>query len=223
MVRSRIVNVVGAVLTGIVLAVVLISKFTHGAYLALVAMAVIFTLMLAIEHHYRAVERELALTDDSDRALPSRVRGVILVQNVNRPTAKAIGFARATRPTTLTAVTVAIDDDEVERILDEWESEDFGIPLKVIASPYREITGPFIKYVSQLRTENPRDVVSVYIPEYVVGHWWEQLLHNQTALLIRTRLHFMPGVMVTSVPYQLRSSGRAKELARKASEPRLRK
>src|SRR5699024_6326885 len=129
-------------------------KFTHGAYLAVVLMALIFVVMLAISKHYSAVERELALTPDSDRALPSRVRGVILVQRVNLPTSKAIAFARATRPTTLTAVTVAVDDDEVDQVLDEWEAEDFGIPLKVIASPYREITGPFIRYVSQLRTEN---------------------------------------------------------------------
>ena len=220
--RSRVINTVGAALTGTVLLVVLISKFTHGAYLALVAMGIMFVLMTAISNHYRAVEREVALTPESDRALPSRVRAVILVQRMNLPTVKAIAFARATRPTTITAVSVAVDDDEVEQILDEWEAEDMGIPLKVIASPYREITGPFIRYISELRSENPRDVVSVYIPEYVVGHWWEQALHNQTALLIRTRLHFMPGVMVTSVPYQLRSSGRAKDIARKASAPRKR-
>ncbi|GAA3859339.1 APC family permease [Tessaracoccus defluvii] len=221
--RSRIINIVGASLTGLVLIVVLVSKFTHGAYLALVAMGAMYALMLAISNHYRAVEEEVALTSDSDRALPSRVRSVVLVQRVNLPTAKAIAFARATRPTTLTAVAVAIDDEQVERILDEWEAEDFGIPLKVISSPYREITGPFIKFVSELRTENPRDVVSVYIPEYVVGHWWEQLLHNQTALLIRTRLHFMTGVMVTSVPYQLRSSGARRDRARKATETRVRR
>ncbi|MBB1512868.1 APC family permease [Tessaracoccus sp. MC1679] len=222
MVRARIINTVGAAATGIVLIIVLISKFTHGAYLAVVAMAVLFALMLTISNHYRAVEQEVALRPDSDRALPSRVRGVVLVQRVNLPTLRAIAFARAARSTTLTAVTVAVDDDEVERILDEWEAEDFGTPLKVIASPYREITGPFIKYVNELRSENPRDVVIVYIPEFVVGHWWEQLLHNQTALLIRTRLHFMPGVMVTSVPYQLKSSGKAKAAANKASEPRRR-
>lgn len=223
MLRSRVINVVGAAMTATVLVVVLVSKFTHGAYLALVAMGVIFAIMVSISAHYRAVAREVALTPESDRALPSRVRGVILVQRVNLPTVKAIAFARATRPTTLTAVTVAVDEDEVDEILDEWEAEDFGIPLKVIASPYREITSPFIRYVSDLRTENPRDVVSVYIPEYVVGHWWEQLLHNQTALLIRTRLHFMQGVMVTSVPYQLRSSGRRRDQARRASERRVRR
>ncbi len=222
MFRSRIINTVGAVSTGAVLIVVLISKFTHGAYLAVVAMAVMFLLMLAISNHYRAVHEEVALTHESDRALPSRVRGVVLVQRVDLPTARAIAFARAARSTTLSAVTVAVDDEEVESILDDWENEDFGIPLKVIASPYREITGPFIRYVSELRTENPRDVVIVYIPEFVVGHWWEGILHNQTALLIRTRLHFMPGVMVTSVPYQLKSSGKAKAAAHKASQPRLR-
>ncbi len=220
--RSRVINFVGASLTGIVLVIVLISKFTHGAYLAIVAMGVTFALMLAISNHYLAVEREVALTPDSDRALPSRVRSVILVQQVNLPTVKAIAFARATRPTTLTAVTVAIDDDQVEQIIDQWEAEDFGIPLKVIASPYREITGPFIKYVAKLRTENPRDVVSVYIPEFVVGHWWEQLLHNQTALVIRTRLHFMQGVMVTSVPYQLKSSDARKERAKEAARRQVR-
>lgn len=221
--RSRVINVVGAVLTSVVLLVVLVSKFTHGAYLALVAMGVMFAMMLAISRHYEAVAREVALTPESDRALPSRVRGVILAQDVNLPTVKAIAFARATRPTSLVAVAIAIDDEQVEQILDDWEAEDFGIPLKVIASPYRDVTGPFIKYVSELRTENPRDVVSVFIPEFVVGHWWEQLLHNQTALLIRTRLHFMKGVMVTSVPYQLRSSGKRKDRARRASENRVRR
>jgi amino acid transporter len=223
MLRSRVINVVGAALTGVVLTVVLISKFTHGAYLALVVMGAIYALMLAISNHYASVERELALTGGSDRALPSRVRAVILAQRVNLPTAKALAFAQATRPTTITAVAVAIDDEQVEQILDEWEAEDFGVPLKVIASPYREVTGPFLRFVSQLRTENPRDVVSVYIPEYVVGHWWEQLLHNQTALLIRTRLHFMQGVMVTSVPYQLRSSDKGERRVRKAAENKVRR
>lgn len=223
MTRSRVINVIGAGLTGLVLVVVLISKFTHGAYLALVAMGLMYALMHAIAHHYQSVSREVQLTTESSRALPSRVRAVVLAQSVNLPTVKALAFARATRPTDLTAVCVAIDDGEVERILDAWEDEDFGIPLKVIASPYREVTGPFIKFVSRLRSENPRDVVSVYIPEYVVGHWWETLLHNQTALMIRTRLHFMQGVMVTSVPYQLESSARRQRLAREITENRIRR
>ena len=106
------------------------------------------------------------------------------------------------------AVTIAIDDEETREVMEAWQREDFGIPLRMLASPYREITQPFLRYVADLRTENPRDVVAVYIPDFVVGHWWESLLHNQTAMLIRTRLHFMKGVMVISVPYQLSSARR---------------
>jgi len=128
------------------------------------------------------------------------------VQQVNLPTAKAIAYAKAGRATSLMGVTIAVDDEEARDLMAAWRQEDFGIPLRVIASPYREITQPFIQYVAEMRTENPRDVVAVYIPDYVVGHWWERLLHNQTTLLIRTRLHYMSGVMVISVPYQLSSS-----------------
>jgi hypothetical protein len=90
----------------------------------------------------------------------------------------------------------------------QWEKEDFSVPLKVIESPYREITKPVLEYVKRVRTANPRDVVTVYIPEYVVGRWWEQFLHNQSALRLKGRLLFQPGVMVTSVPWQLASSER---------------
>ena len=127
---------------------------------------------------------------------------------MNLPTAKAIAYAKAGRATSLMGVTIAVDDEEARDLMAAWRQEDFGIPLRVIASPYREITQPFIQYVAEMRTENPRDVVAVYIPDYVVGHWWERLLHNQTTLLIRTRLHYMSGVMVISVPYQLSSSRR---------------
>lgn len=218
--RSRVVNVIGAGLTGTVLVIVLISKFTHGAYLAVVAMGVLYLLMTWIRRHYRLVEREVALTPESDRALPSRVRAVVLVQDLDLPTLKAINFARAAHTSTLSAVMVAVDPDAAQHTMDRWYEEDISFPLTVVASPYREITNPFIRYVSELRTSNPRDVVAVYIPEFVVGHWWENLLHNQTALFIRTRLHFMPGVMVISVPYQLRSSGAARERVRRASSPR---
>lgn len=208
--RSRVINAVGLTMTATVLIIVVVSKFTHGAYLALLAMAVVYITMRAIRRHYTAVAEEVALTDETDRALPSRVRAVVLVNELNKPSMKALAFARASRPNELAAVTVAIDDDETAALLESWQSEDLDIALHIIASPYREVTTPFINYVRDLRTENPRDVVSVFIPEYVVGHWWEQLLHNQTALLIRTRLHFMSGVMVTSVPYQLRSSDSAR-------------
>ncbi len=203
--RSRAINAVGFTLTGIVLIVVLISKFIHGAYLAVLAMACLYVMMQAIRHHYESVAKETAVSPESDRTLPSRVHAVVLVNAINKPTVRAIEYAKATHPSTLAAVMVAVSED-AQDLLNQWESLDLEVPLKVIYSPYREVTEPFLNYVKRLRSGNPRDLVSVYIPEYVVGHWWEQLLHNQTALLIRTRLHFLDGVMVTSVPYQLRSS-----------------
>jgi amino acid transporter len=206
MMRSRVINAIGLTFTGVVLVVVLISKFTHGAYLAIIAMVVMFFVMKSIKRHYVNVAREVELQGTSDSALPSRVRAIILVSDVNKPTARAVAFARAMRPTTLEAVIVSVDPVEVSNVITEWEAQDYPVPLKVLASPFREVTNPFVAYVKSVRSANPRDVVCVFVPEYVVGHWWEQLLHNQTALVVRTRLHFTPGIMVISVPYQLHSS-----------------
>jgi hypothetical protein len=99
-----------------------------------------------------------------------------------------------------------VDDADTRDLVAEWERQAFRTPLKVIESPYREITKPVLDYVKRVRTDNPRDVVTVFLPEYVVGHWWEQLLHNQSALRLKGRLLFQPGVMVTSVPWQLASA-----------------
>lgn len=206
MMRSRVINAIGLTFTGIVLVIVLISKFIHGAYLAILAMIFVFFVMKAIKRHYTKVAHEVELQGSADSALPSRVRAIILVSNVNKPTARAVAFARAMRPTTLEAVIVSVDPAEVAQVITEWEAQDYPVPLKVIASPFREVTNPFVSYVKSIRSANPRDVVCVFVPEFVVGHWWEQLLHNQTALVVRTRLHFIPGIMVITVPYQLRSS-----------------
>ncbi|MEE9965365.1 MAG: APC family permease [Propionicimonas sp.] len=211
--RSRIINAVGLTGTGVVLIIVLASKFIYGAYLAVLAMAAVFLLMRAIKQHYRKVATETAVGPADARLLPSRVRAVILVQEINKPTMRAVNFARATRASSIEAVVVSVDDAETKRIVDQWDEQGLDLALKVIASPYREVTGPFINYVRGIRSDNPRDVVCVYIPEYIVGHWWEQLLHNQTGLIVRTRLNFMQGVMVTSVPYQLASSKYAQNRA----------
>ncbi len=215
--RSRAINAIGLTATGVVLVIVLASKFIYGAYLAVAAMAGVFVLMRGIRAHYDRVEREVAVSPTEARLLPSRVRAIVLVSEVNKPTLRAVNFARATRASTIEAVTVAVDPEEVKRIAREWEAQDLVVPLKVIASPYREVVSPFLNYVKGLRSDNPRDVVCVYIPEYIVGHWWEQLLHNQTSLIIKARLNFMQGVMVTSVPYQLASSRFAIERARRDS------
>ena len=139
------------------------------------------------------------------------MHAIVLVSKLHKPTLRALAFAKATRPNVLEGVYVATDAKDTNRLLEEWDERNLGVPLKVLHSPYRELVSPIVAYATEIRRANPRGVVAVYIPEYVVGRWWEQLLHNQTALRLKGRLLFTPGVMVTSVPYQLRSSQIAAE------------
>ena len=208
MFRSRAINSVGFLMTGSVLVIVLATKFTKGAWIVVVAMPLIFLLMRAIRKHYDRVAAELVTTDDDKITLPTRVHALVLVSKIHKPTLRALAYARATRPSVLEAITVNVDPDETRSLEVEWERRAIPVTLKVLDSPYREITRPIIDYVRRLRSDNPNDVVTVYVPEYVVGHWWEQILHNQSALRLKSRLLFMPGVMMTSVPWQLESSER---------------
>jgi amino acid transporter len=207
--RARAINAFGAVVTGIVLIVVLITKFTHGAYIVCIAMPVLFLLMKGVRRHYDRVARELEISGE-DVALPARNHAIVLVSQIHKPTMRALAYARATRPSTLEAITVSVDTEESRKLQETWDALELPVPLKILDSPYREITRPVLDYVKSVRRRSPRDVVTVFIPEYVVGRWWEHLLHNQSALRLKGRLLFQPGVMVTSVPWQLVSSDRLK-------------
>ena len=208
--RRRGISAFAFVTTGTVLVVVLITKFVSGAWIAIVAMTLLWFLMRGIHNHYQAVSDELAVTDESTM-LPSRVHTIVLVSKIHKPTLQALAYARATRPSTLEALTVAIDPEEARALQEDWDRRRIPVPLKVLDSPFREITKPVVDYVQSLRKQSPRDLVTVFVPEYVVGKWWEQLLHNQSALRLRTRLRFTSGVVVTSVPYLLASGMAARE------------
>lgn len=205
-IRSRIVNTIGFVMTGTVLVIVVITKFTNGAWIVLVALPIIFYMMLRIHRHYDNVRRELSTLETEHVMLPARVHALVLVSKIDKPTLRAIAYARASRPTVLEAVTANVDDSDTERLQQEWVRRDIPVSLRILDSPYREITSPIIDYVKELRTESPNDLIAVFIPEYVVGHWWEQILHNQSALRLKGRLLFSNSVMVISVPWQLESS-----------------
>jgi amino acid transporter len=215
MMRSRVINTIGFICTGSVLIVVVVTKFFAGAWIAILAMGALFILMKAIHRHYDSVARELEeqqAAEEGGIVLPSRNHALVLVSKLHLPTLRALAYARATRPDVLEAITVSVDDAETRELVHHWEESDITVPLKVIASPYREVTRPVLDYVKRISKEAPRTVVTVFIPEYVVGHWWEQLLHNQSALRLKGRLLFMPNVMVTSVPWQLNSSERLRTL-----------
>ncbi|CAM2973760.1 APC family permease [Saccharomonospora xinjiangensis] len=206
--RAQLVNAVGLAMTASVLLIILVTKFLAGAWISLVAMAFFYFLMTGIRRHYDRVASEIAATDE-EVTLPARNHAIVLLSQLHKPALRALAYAKATRPDVLEAVTVNVDDEETRALLRAWEKRRISIPLKVVESPYREVTKPVLDYVRRVRGDQPRNVVTVFIPEYVVGRWWEQILHNQSALRLKTRLLFQSRVMVTSVPWQLESSQRA--------------
>ncbi len=216
--RSQAINAVGGTLTTVVLLIIIVTKFTRGAWLVLLVMPVLFLLMRAINRHYSHVAEQLVPDTDS-RLLPSKVHAVVLVSKVHKPTLRALAFARATRPDHLTALTVNVDDAETRALQQQWERYDIPVPLTVVESPYREVTRPVVDFVKSIRRDSPRELVVVFVPQYVVGHWWENLLHNQSALRLRARLQFQPGVMITSVPWQLESSIGREDAGLRATGP----
>jgi amino acid transporter len=220
MMRSRVINAIGAGFTGLVLVIVLATKFIKGAWIVVLAMPLIWLTMRAIRRHYEKVAIELTPPDDFRMLRPSSNHAMVLVSKLHLPTLRALSYASATRPDTLEAVTVEIDQGEVATLKEQWNERDIPVPLTVIASPYREITRPVVDYVKRVRTENPNDIVTVYIPEYVLGHWWEQVLHNQSALRLKGRLLFLRRVVVASVPYQLRSAAERVEKAKEQNATR---
>ncbi|MCK6209293.1 APC family permease [Georgenia sp. EYE_87] len=202
--RSRLVNAFGLLLTGAVLVIVLVTKFTHGAWVALLLMAVLYAAMNAVRRHYDSVATKLAVPDVREaKALPARVHGIVLLSKLHQPAMRAIAYARATRPSTLEAVTVNVSPEETEALRRAWEEAEIPVPLTVLDSPFREVTRPVVEHVRSVRRASPRDLVVVFVPEYVVSHWWEQLLHNQSALRLKSRLLFTPGVVMASVPFQV--------------------
>ncbi len=200
--RKRLLNGVGAAATGLVFVVVLVTKFAHGAWIVVLATPILFASMKAVSRHYRQLGSQLAASA-AGSPIPGRIHTVVLVSNLLAPTLRALAFAQAGNPASLRAVTVA-SDEVADGLPREWRDRGVPVPLVVIESPYRETVRPVVRYVHQLLRENPGDVVSVVIPEYVVEHWWQNLLHNQTALRLKGRLLFEPSVTVTSVPWVLR-------------------
>ncbi|MEU2118848.1 APC family permease [Streptomyces sp. NPDC016459] len=208
--RRLAINAFGACLTAVVLVIVLITKFTHGAWLVVLAMPVLFAGMKGVRRHYDAVAAEVAVgPHDRPRALAEN-HVLVLIATVNAPSLRALSYAKTLRPASLTAVTVAEDPAEAEVLRATWEARGIDVPLRVLNSPYRSIVQPVLRHVREAPERTGDAVISVVIPEYVVGHWWEQPLHNQSALRLKARLLFMKNVVVIDVPYRLAS---ARELA----------
>ncbi|WP_243728590.1 APC family permease [Microbacterium sp. BK668] len=204
-VKGLIINSVGATLTVFVLAIVTITKFTHGAWLVFLAIPILATLMIGVNRYYRDVEHEIEMTDDVHFGSAGDV-ALILVNRLQKPVAKAIDYALAAKHDKTLAVHVAVTKEEAEAIQAEWESHRMPIPLIIIESPYRTYAGPVAEFITQYRAKHGSTVVTVYLPQYIVGHWWESLLHNRRARRIGQQLMLVHGVTITLVPWLLDSS-----------------
>ena len=200
--RNMVVNAVGAISTLIVTLIVASSKFTEGAWVSILVVLIVIALFRAIHSHYASVAESLkADRDFKPRRMNHTV--VVLVGTVHRGVLEALAYARSLQPNRLLAVTVVSDEDEQERIEGEWSSRGIDVPLEIVHSPYRELSRPILRFIDELDARYQNDIITVVVPEFVVGSWWGQLLHNQSALFLKGRLLFRKGTVVTSVPYHL--------------------
>jgi hypothetical protein len=205
--RGMVINAVGATATFLVLIIVAVTKFAVGAWLPIVVIPMIILLFRGIRHHYDRVAA--ALRSDPTAPIPeAETTVVVLVGRVNTGVRKALGFASSLRPERLIALSIVFEPEDAELLQHEWEAHGIQIPLKIVESPYRELVRPVLRYIEDLQAEHPDDIVAVVIPEFVVGKWWEHILHNQSALMLKARLLFREGTVVASVPYHLRPPDR---------------
>ncbi len=197
-----VINLVGAIATGIVLLVVVVSKFTVGAWLPAVVIPAIVVLFKAIGHHYAGVREEIKV-GDGWRARRHTHTVTVLVGSVNKGTLQGLAYARSLAPDRLLAVTVVTDDEEANELAEQWAKHDIPVELHTLHSPYRNLTRPVLRFLDELDAEDRDDIITVVIPEFVVNRWYLQVLHNQTALALKARLLFRPNTVVTSVPIHI--------------------
>lgn len=205
---SRAINFIGFIVTAFVVVAVISTRFLHGAWIIVLTGIALALLMRTINRSYRRTSEELQVDPGEDPALPSRVHAVILISQLHRPAMRALSYARASRPSTVEALIVDTDQEQTKAVQQDWARYGVEVPLTIVASPYRHIVGPILAHVRAKRLRSPRELTVVYIPEFVVGSWFESLLHNRTAMRIKTALLLERNVMVVSVPWQLSSSDR---------------
>ena len=196
------VNAVGASATAIVTLVVVVSKFTIGAWIPVVVIPLIIVFLKAIKRHYVRVATRLAVPAGYK---PRRHTHTVVVPvgGVHQGVLAALTYAKSLAPDRLIAVTVVTGPDDAARMEQQWELHNLDIELQALYSPYRELTGPVLAYLDEIDEEYQDDIITVVLPEFVLTKWYEQLLHNQSALVLKARLLFRPNTVVTSVPYHL--------------------
>jgi hypothetical protein len=200
--RNMVVNAVGSVATFVVLVIIGVTKFASGAWVSVLVIFLIILLFKGIHGHYTRVSRNLRV-DPGYRPPPVNNTVVVLVGRVHKGVINALSYARSLNPAHLLAVSVVTDEEEDEDIRKQWAQYGIDVPLETVYNPYRELTRPITRFIDELDDEWDNDIITIVIPEFVVNHWWEHILHNQSALYLKGRLLFRKGTVVTSVPYHL--------------------
>ncbi|WP_279740746.1 APC family permease [Rothia sp. RSM386] len=208
LIRDIAVSAVGVVVTAVVLVIVVVTKFAAGAWLSLGMIALMVGGMVVTRRHYDAVDAALDVPLNAESvadvaALPSRVHAIVYVERVRRPAVRALSYARAGRPSTIEALTVNNDRAALEIVKKRWYALGIPVPLSVIDSPYRDTVDAVVSYIRRRRKKSPRDILVVYLPEFVVKHWWQRLLHRRTVRLLKRALLHEPGVMTATVPWAM--------------------
>ena len=196
------INLTGAVATGVATVVLAITKFTHGAWMVIFLIPLLISMFKKIQWHYKMADWQLSLAMyDRPKQPPPNVV-VMPIGSVNRAVIIALDYVRQ-RAQDIRAVHVDVDPDETAKVKADWEKWGAGIPLVILPSPYRSFIQPLLDYIEKVRQENPGGWVTVVLGEVLPARWWENLLHNQRALLIKAALLFKFRVIVTDVPYHL--------------------
>ncbi|MFL5807705.1 MAG: APC family permease [Roseiflexaceae bacterium] len=201
--RSALVSSGGAIVTGIVLLVIAGTRFFEGAWAVIVLIPILVLILLTIHSHYLNVARQLSLADAPPPRAVRRHTVVVLISGVHRGVIPALQYALSIAPDNVTAVYVDLDVETTKKLRAKWELWGSGIPLDVLPSPYRSLLRPILQYIDEVDARYNDDVLTIILPEFIPAKWWQHLLHNQTALLIKGALLFSKGKAVLSVPYHL--------------------
>ena len=202
---SLSINITGAFATGIVLVIVTITKFTHGAWIVFAVMPILYTLMIGVNRYYRDVAVELVPEQNLEFGSQGDY-AIALVGKLQKPIFKALDYAKAAEHDLLEAVHISISAEATKQLEREWIEHKIKVPLRIVNSPYRDLAWPLIDHIRAYREEHGPAVVTVYLPQFIVGHWWEHALHNHKARRLRQRLMLEHGVVIAVVPWLLDSS-----------------
>jgi amino acid transporter len=201
--KSIVINGVGAVATALVMIVLIVTKFVHGAWIVVVVTPLLVLMFRAIHKHYLSVADQLSIEGlEPLRAVNHTV--IVPISGIHRGVLNALQYAKSIAPENVSAVYVDFDEEATALLREKWEQWGGGVKLVVLPSPYRELTGPLLRYIYRLDRKRDDDFITVVIPEFVPAKWWQHLLHNQSSLLLKGSLLFKKGVVVVNVPYHLK-------------------